>query len=294
MRQYFNLQRPPEIRQKELQEIVETRISYDMLTFALDLYHLWIDEQTALVPITVEVPNASLQYVDLENGHKARVGIYGRVTEMSGRVIAEFEHTLVSQIPQAYLQAALSQGSLFQKAVAVPPGRYKIEIVVKDMTSGDLGTMVRSVKLDIPNPDSLAAGPLVLAEQLEPLDSFPEEPETFVVGDVRLVPRVNRAFKSSEPIGVYLQVYNPQLDSASFQPEVSIEYQIHNGREVVARVVDEEGASIEFFSPQRLVLVRKMAIGELAKGRYRLTVLVKDAIAGESVSSQADFEVLGD
>jgi hypothetical protein len=77
------------------------------------------------------------------------------------------------------------------------------------------------------------------------------------------------------------------------EPAVSIEYTLLRNREVVDQFVDDQGGTVHFFSPQRLVLVRKMPLAELEKGRYRLMVKVDDTISGQSVSSQADFEISG-
>jgi GWxTD domain-containing protein len=293
LQRYYSMQKPPPIKQKELQQVVETRIGYDNLPFNAEAYHLWIDHESALVPVTIEVPNKFLNYVEDGGNYKARVGIYGRVTSMGGRVITEFEQTLLSRFPKAYLEHARTESSLFQRTVSIPSGRHKVDIVVKDLGSGDIGTKVLPLSLTAPEMGAFQASPVVLAEMLEPLESFPERPTTFVIGDVRVVPKVGKAFGSSEEMGVYLQIYNPALDSSSMEPAVSIEYTLLRNREVVDQFVDDQGGTVHFFSPQRLVLVRKMPLAELEKGRYRLMVKVDDTISGQSVSSQADFEISG-
>ncbi len=295
LRQFFSLQRPPKIEQKELQTIVDTRLSFDQLEFSTDLYNVWIDDTTYLVPITVEVPNSSLDYIEEEGKFKARVGIYGRVTNLSGRVEAEFEDVLYSVFPRDYfLSRGKNQGSLYQKVVSLEPGRHKVDLVVKDMQGGDLGTWTRSISLSLNKSTGMEASPLVLAEQLENLDDFPEAPETFVMGDVRVVPKVGRRFQPNEKMGIYLQIYNPTLDSSTLTPSVSVEYIVTREGKIVDQFTDEEGASVGFYSPQRLVLLRKMGLSELSRGRYRLTVKVNDALSGQSSTSQADFEILGE
>ncbi|MDA2937628.1 GWxTD domain-containing protein [Acidobacteria bacterium AH-259-A15] len=292
LRQFFDLQRPPQIKQKELQTIVETKVSYSMLPFTTVMHHVWIDDEEALVPITVEVPNKSLKYFKRGNIYKARVGIYGRVSTMLGQVVNEFEDIVASEYQVKYLSIGQQQKSLYQKVLTLQPGRYKVELVIKDLTSGDLGTLTSSIHLTGLENQKMVAGPIMLAEQLESLEDFPETPQSFVIGDVRVVPNVKRQFRASDQLGVYLQIYNPTLDSATLEPAVSIEYTIARGDKAVSEVRDEDGLSIGFFSPERLVLVRKMDLASLEKGRYRLKVKVIDSISGQSSSSQADFEVI--
>ncbi len=290
---FFNLQRPPIVKNKDLQELVETKVSYDKLPFSTFMHSIWIDGENALLPITLEVPNSELQYQESGGLAKARVGFYGRITSMLGEVAAEFEDTVLSQYTGPSLDVGRTQRSLYQKTFLLKPGRYKIDLVVHDLNSGNIGTNTQSVYLQRTADGKMEAGAIVLAKQLEPLDAFPETPQSFVLGDVRVVPNVIRRFKSKDALGVYLQVYNPILDASTSEPAVSIQYTITSKGTVVASATDTTGQTIEYAGPDRLVLVRKMKLENLEKGRYRLTVKIDDAISGQSSTSEADFEVMG-
>ena len=292
LQQFFNLQRPPKIEQEELQKIVETQVSYRQLPVNTYIHHIWITEESALVPMTIEVPHESLTFTLRPNGlMKARVGVYGRVTSLGGRVEAEFEETLAKEYREDQVIAGRKQGSLYQKLAVLPTGRHKIELVVKDLESGNIGTASKSVNLRRPKPDNMEAGPLLLALQIESLDSFPDEPQSFTIGDMRVVPKVDSTFLPGEDLGVYLQVYNPVLDSSSSAPIVSVEYLISQGDKTVSSFTDGDGSSVEFYSKDRLVLTRKMNLEHLEAGRYRLTVKVNDLISGKTTTAQANFRV---
>jgi GWxTD domain-containing protein len=292
LQQFFNLQRPPEIEQKELVTIVDTNISYEMLDFETIAYDIWVNEEGALVPITIDVPNRDLTFFEEGPVYKARIGLYGRITSLNGAVVREFEDRVVSVYRKEHLEKGRTLNSLYQKVVTLPPGRFKLELVIKDLTSGNVGTYAKSIHLKAPEDGTMTAGTVILARQLEPLGAFPEEPKTYVIGDVRVVPSVSREFKNSDQLGVYLQIYNPLLDSADFLPAVSVEYRVSRGDEVVARIVDEDGSSVVFHSPRRLVLAQKMKLLDVAEGRYQLTVKVDDSISGKSLMSGSEFRVV--
>lgn len=293
LQQFFNLQRAPEIENKELQDIVLTQVSYNQLEVNAIIHHIWINEDSALVPITIEVPHRSLTFIPRENDvMKARIGVYGRVTSIGGRLEAEFEDTLAKEYKGDQVAAGRKQGSLYQKLLALPAGRHKIELVIKDLQSGNIGTATKSVNLRRPKQDSLEAGPLMLAIQMESLDSFPDKPQSFTIGDMRVVPKVDSTFKPSENLGVYLQVYNPVLDSATSAPAVSVEYVISKGAKTVAQITDSDGSSVEYYSKDRLVLARKVSLDKLEAGRYKLTVKINDVISGQSTTAQASFRVV--
>lgn len=295
MRQYYALQKPPAIQQKELKSIVDTRISYDKLPVRSNVDYYWIDDESAVVPITIEIPNRNLTYVPRENEYKARVGVYGRITSIGGKILGEFDQVVASVLPQSAFDAGKLRASLYQHSTLLPAGRYKLELVAQDLESAAVGTETRTIDLtEPPEEEKLVMGPIVLAEELATLDQFPENPETFVVGDVRVVPRVSRKFKPGEKLGIYVQVYNPTLDSASFEPSVSVDYSITKGDEVVAKFSDPKGSSVHFFSARRLILMNRIGLGDVQEGRYRLSVKINDSISGQTSTAQADFEISKD
>lgn len=294
MREYYGLQRPPQIKQKELQQIVDTRISYTTLPFALGLNYVWIDPENALVPITVEVPNESLDYVKMGNVFRARVGLYGRVISINGALVTEFEDRIASEYPEARLPQGQKQKSLYQKALALQPGMYKLELVVKDLHSGDMGTISSGIHIPQFDESKMLASPLILARMMESLAAVPDTPQPFVIGDLKVVPNVTRQFKSADEVGVYCHVYNVALDSAAGTPQVTVEFTIANGAgEVLTQITDKTGHSIEYFSGQRLVLARKIKLAKLEKGTYKLTVKINDHITGRTTATESEFEVLG-
>jgi hypothetical protein len=292
LQQFFGLQRPPTIEQKELVTIVDTHITYETLPFSTMTFDVWINEESALLPITIDVPNSGLTFFQEGPVYKARIGLYGRISSLNGEVLHEFEDRVASVYREEHLSMGKTLSSLYQKVVTLPPGRFKLELVIKDLTSGNVGTYVTSVHLKAPEQGAMSAGTLVLARQLEPLGTFPDEPKTYVIGDVRVVPNVARKFKSSDEVGVYLQVYNPFLDSADFLPAVSVEYTIVRGDEILSRVSDEEGSSVVFHSPRRLVLAQKMPLSEVGFGKCKVRVKVDDAISGQTLVSQSEFQVV--
>jgi GWxTD domain-containing protein len=292
LHRYYTLQKPPPIKQKELQTVIDTNVSYSMLPFSSVDFHVWIDDQTAFVPITIEVPNRDLSFFPSGDQMKARVGIYGRVTAMLGEVVYEFDDVVAREYKPEHLNIGLTQKSLYQKGISLAPGRYKLELVLKDMTSGNIGTSAKSLRLSAPEEGKLSSSPIVLAKQVRALPEVPDSVESFVIGDVRVVPSIDRRFDQSEEMGVYLQVYNPNLDSATLLPAVSIDYSVRKGNELLSRLTDSEGASIQYYSSRRIVVVRKVNLKLLGEGSFTLSVKLTDHISNQSVTEHAKFKVV--
>ena len=243
MLQYYNLQRPPVIQHKELQTIVETHVTYNTLPFRYVLSHIRADNERAFVPITLEVENKGLDYKQFQEGgiYKARVGIYGAVTSLTGKVVAEFEDTIASEYRPEQYQQGLQQKSLYQKTVLIPLGLNKLDLVVKDLNNGNVGTVSTSINVPRQGDASLEASPLMLAKMIEPMNSLPDAPQSFVIGDLKVVPNVTGTYKPSDPLNVYFQVYNVGRDEAQSKPKLVTSYTIMRDQKLVSQLIDQAG-----------------------------------------------------
>jgi GWxTD domain-containing protein len=293
MLQYYNLQRPPVIQHKELQTIVETHVTYNTLPFRYVLSHIRADNERAFVPITLEVENKGLDYKQFQEGgiYKARVGIYGAVTSLTGKVVAEFEDTIASEYRPELYQQGLQQKSLYQKTVLIPLGLNKLDLVVKDLNNGNVGTVSTSINVPRQGDASLEASPLMLAKMIEPMNSLPDAPQSFVIGDLKVVPNVAGTYKPSDPLNVYFQIYNVGRDEAQPKPKLVTSYTIMRDQKLVSQLIDQAGTSISYASEQRVVMARRLGLDGLQPGHYKLNVVVNDLVSGQSLSRDAAFEV---
>jgi GWxTD domain-containing protein len=293
MLQYYNLQRPPVIQHKDLQTIVETHVTYNTLPFRYALSYIRADSERVFVPITIEIENKGLEYRQLQGGgiYKAHVGLYGAVTSLSGKITAEFEDTIASEYRPERYQQGLQLKSLYQKTLLIPGGMNKLDLVVKDLNSGNVGTVSTSIKVPRQQDGDLAASPLMLAKMIEPMQSIPEAPQSFVIGDLKVVPNVTGTYKPPDPLTVYFQVYNVGRDEALSKPKLLTSYTIMRDQQLVSQLIDQAGTSVSYASEQRVVMTRRLGLEGLQPGHYKLNVVVNDLITGQSLSRDTAFEV---
>jgi GWxTD domain-containing protein len=292
MLRYYELQRPPIVKHRDLRALVETRVAYDTLPFQYALNYVWVDREKALVPITLEVENRSLAFRDAGGTYKARVGLYGAVRDLGGRIAAEFEDSIAVQYPPERLAAARVAKSMYQKPVLLPAGIYRLDLVVKDVNAGTVGTV--SSRIAVPRfvAGALAASPPVLAKHIQPMDSFPDAPTTFVIGDLKVVPNVPRAYRSSDVLEVYFQVYNAAVDPATTKPKLLLRYAIRKEGKTVLELADRAASSVVYSTEQRVVAARRLALQGLAAGDYTLEIGIEDAIGGRSTTEVSAFRIL--
>src|SRR5438876_10494630 len=115
--------------------------------------------------------------------------------------------------------------------------------------------------------------------------------EMFVLGDVKVIPKLDKRFTPGMPLGVYLQVYNAALDQASGAPSLTVFYRLLQNGKVLAVATDEKGESAQFYSGQRVVLIKELGLEGLERGAYQLQAEVVDHSNNRKVQVGGDFRV---
>ncbi len=94
LRKVAALSRAPEIRFKDLETVVDTKINYNLFPFDYRTDFIKITEDTILTPITLELKNSHMTFRNEEGVHKASVNIFGRITTITGRTVQVFEEVV--------------------------------------------------------------------------------------------------------------------------------------------------------------------------------------------------------
>ena len=134
----FRVQRPPE-RFKDLAELVTVRIAHNEIHMDYRTDFLRVTSNTFLVPITVQVPNRDLSFQSKQGVHSAVLNLYGRITTPGGIVVQTFGDVISHDFPDSLSQSSLNLYSIYQKSVPLRSGLYRLDLIVKDTLSGNLG-----------------------------------------------------------------------------------------------------------------------------------------------------------
>ena len=166
---------------------------------------------------------------------------------------------------------------MWQAAIPLAPGKYKLEIAAKDLVSGNLNRF--ELALDVPRFDEaeLGASSLILADSIAPLPRKEVGGSLFAIGDLKVRPRVTAQFLASEKMGIYFEIY----DAAS---SGHIAYEISN-RQTGQKALDFSEDFGKVTHIEKLLSLRTFAPGD-----YRLKIRIDDG--GHAVERAAEFSVV--
>jgi GWxTD domain-containing protein len=288
---YAKVQKPPEVKFKDLEAIVTARIVRDQLKFTWRTDFMKVTNDTVLVPITIQVSNGQLNFQSKDGIHSATMNVFGRVSTLTGRVVQTFEDPVSKDFPDSLFQQSLKLQSIYQKAVPLRPGLYRLDIVIKDVQSGNVGVV--NTRLAVPRyaDEKLDASTLILADQLEHVPAKQIGTGQFVLGSTKVRPRLNSDFTTSDRMGIYLQVYNLKPDDKTHKSSATFQFTVKKG---AAQVLQFKETSEEMKQTgDQVTIERWLPLASLAPGKYTIEISANDGISNQSVSKTADFTVRG-
>jgi hypothetical protein len=225
------------------------------------------------------------------------VNILGRVSNINHRVVQTFEETVVVETPSDLLQRTKNNQSVYWKAVALPPGRYKIEIAIKDVNNKDhFGVWRRSVDVPKFDDDRLSSSSLILADQMERVPSKDVGAGNFVIGNTKIRPRVPSTFSTpvvfhrAQNLNFWMQVYNLGIGDNK-KNDATIEYQVLDLATNKQILTSSESAAKLNPNADQLTLEKTMPLASLEPGRYQVTIKVNDGVTKQAIAQSVPFIV---
>jgi GWxTD domain-containing protein len=291
LEQYSKAFKPPAVKFKDLEAIVTARIVRDQMHFTWRTDYLKVTNDTVLVPVTIQVPNNQLSFESKEGVHSATLNVFGRISTLTGRVVQTFEDPVSRDFPDSLFQQSIKLQSIYQKAVPLRPGLYRLDIVIKDVKSGNVGVVNSRLQVPKYEDDKLDASSLIIADgnKLEHVPSKQIGTGQFVLGSTKVVPRLDADFSSNEKLGIYMQVYNLKPDDKTHKSSATFLYTVKKGDQQVMQFKETSEEMKQ--TGEQVTIERLLPLATLAPGKYSLEIVATDKLSNKTISKTADFMV---
>jgi GWxTD domain-containing protein len=293
LEQFAKLQRPPQIKFKDLEADVTSKISYNILPMKVRTDFFPVTDASVLTNVTVQFDNKDLQFTNKEGYQKAIVHILGSITSLTRRPIANFEEEVSVTSVNELMTSTTSRKSIYQKTIPLVPGTYRLRVIVKDVIAGNLNHYEQPLQVPRLDSEKLSSSSLVLADLLEKVPMKSIGTGQFVIGDSKVRPRMDDAFKRDEKMGIYLKLYNFQPDEATHKPSGQVTYEVtkNGSNEKVFPDVTEDVQQIPNASSSQVTIEKFLPLNSFAPGQYTIRVKVTDKNRNQVLTQSAQFTV---
>jgi len=292
LQQYADLQKAPKIKFRDLEAQVNSRILYNLLPMQARADFFPTTSSTVLSTITLQFNRKDLQFKQEGEISKAIVNIYARITSMTRRVVNVFEDVVSVDVPTSMLQEAAQGVSIYQKAIPLPPGMYRLNVVAKDVVGGNMNNYEMALNVPRMEEDVLFASSLVLADVLEKVPTRSIGTGQFVIGTAKVRPRVSESFRRHEKMGIYMKLYNFQADEKTGKPMGEVVYEIVRDSDNKPVLEFTEDAAALEGSASQATIEKLLPLANFEPGKYTLKVKVTDKLKNASLTQSAQFTVL--
>jgi GWxTD domain-containing protein len=286
-----NLMRPPQVKFSDLAGIAggdSGVLDNNPLNFDLRVDFFRQSDDRVITAFTVQANNKDIQFKPSGGLERAQLNIFGRITAVSGKRSGIFEDSVTTTASHEELTEARDRKSVYQKAIALTPGTYRVDVVVRDVGTGNRGIV--NLGFTVPKYDEkkLSTSSMILASKLRSTNDR-DIGGQFVIGNAKVIPNLSGVYKQGDAVGVYLQVYNAGIDQTTLRPAVEVEYVLSKGgKEILRQPEDWSGLSD---SGQRLTLARLLPTDRLPLGEYELKVVTKDRVGGQVIENKGKFTI---
>jgi len=297
LQEFAKLSAPPQVKFKDLEEVVRHKINVNLMPFDVRADFVKVTGDTVLVPVTVQVKNRDITFVNKDGVQRGTVNIFGRVTTLTDRIAQTFEDTVQVDVPAELLPKVAENASVYWKAVPLRPGRYRFDVVVKDVNGDRVGTWSRGILVPEFPDDRLSNSSLIVADDMEPVAAKNVGTGMFVIGDTKVRPRVPSSdgkpvvFKQNQKLNFWVQVYNLTVDEKTHKPSATVEYDVINASTNKAVVHTVENTDSMGNVGDQLTLQKTLSAANLGPGVYRIEIKVNDNISKQTVGPSATFAV---
>jgi GWxTD domain-containing protein len=303
LERYAKLEAPPPVKFADLESFLVNHkvLNGPFFPFEVRTDFVKITEDTVLVPVTLQVRNRDITFSTKDGVAKGEVNVLGRVATITDHVVQTFQQTLEVEEPSELLGKALDQASVHWWALPLMPGRYRIDIAIKDVNNPDhVGTWAEGIVVPKFDDEKLSASSLILADKMEQVPTKQIGTGQFIIGNTFVRPRVSASatdpvtFRRSQKLNFWMQVYNLGIDDKSKLNAATIQYQILDmatNKMVLDTSESSRNVGENSANSDQLTVEKSVPLASLQPGKYQVKITVNDSVSKQQVAQTAPFTV---
>lgn len=208
--------------------------------------------------------------------YQASFDVVAFIFDQVGKRYAGLSETVNLNLTAEDYQLALTEGVAYSATTELPSGYYQVRAVVREASSGRVGTFSKYVEIPDVSKGKFAMSSVFLMA----VDTQPQ----------KLTPlAAQRHLSQKQELRYVAMIYNPKLKDG--KPQLRSQMIISQGNKVLFRepeqAVDSNGSS-------PVTKIGQLVLGKVQPGHYVLTLVVTDTLADkktQTVARSIDFNV---
>ena len=287
------VRRSPTLDLPPLTEVIKSKVSFDPMAIQVRADAYRDKEAQAYLPVTLAVPYHELKARDVVSSMFYSFDLVAELRRPEGELVAQHQDQIHAEFQRDRYGEIQRQSYLYQFNLSAAPGRYQLQVVVRDNIGEKVGTDRQALEVQDFSRPGLSLSSITLAEALYQLPDQRwrevEEKEPFRFGDTKVVPSLDRRYPIDQRMGWYFQAYGYALDPAAQRGSLRVEYFVRRrGGHLVTKV---PSSYLSASDRGQLGIQSVLELRGLVPGSYTLVAVVEDLVTKQTARTSADFEV---
>ncbi len=237
------------------------------------------------VPVDVAVPGGAIPIASGQSA--ATLDVLGMVRDERGSPVGRFRQTL--DLPSGAGGRVADRQVLYQSGVTLPPGRFSVKVVVRENTTGTMGSFEAPVTVPELDRMPVKVSSVVLSTQLQAASSGRRE-DPLVRDGVRLLPNLTHVVDRDRRLYFYYEVYDA-AESRGAGPLLRTNLAFYRNRVKVYETPVVERTAVDAPDRRAALFQFEVPADAFAPGLYTGQVNIIDSVAGRFAFPRVVFLV---
>ncbi len=261
-------------REMQLQEQLSMQIPATDVPLFLTTGFFRLASDRYYVPVSIAVPGSAVPKP--KANEKMTLDVAGFIRDERNFPVGRIRDTMT--VPPANADAIASRQVLYQTGVTLPPGRFSIKVVVRENSTGQMGTFETRVVVPELKQSPVKVSSVVLSTQLQNATGR-KSASPLVRDGVELVPNLTHIVSRNQKLYFFYEVYDPAEESG--MPAVRTSLAFYRGRVKVFETPAVERSAIDAPDRHAEVFQFEVPADRFKPGLYTCQINVVDEVAGK-------------
>ncbi|MGQ9672383.1 MAG: GWxTD domain-containing protein [Candidatus Aminicenantales bacterium] len=222
-----------------------------------------------------------LSLTQIGDRFRANLEVNGKVTELSGRTVYQYERTVPIDFNEDQLNAIKNKLFSFQDIFPLVEGNYKLDVLLKNTVAKEFTSM--ELDLNVPSSGGPRLSRLLLAHRIIRNSEYRGSVKPFLFGDIQLVPSPRNDFTQQDTLYLLFQVTGL---TEELRARGSLEFAIFKEKEG-EKVLAQSKALRDY--PDPMNILEEFSLSRLPWAYYKIRVSLLDPNKKEILFEEKNF-----
>ncbi len=255
------------------------------------------------VPFSIKIPGSEIALAKSKGSAQTELEFIAQLRDEHTKLVGVVRDGVKIKLADQTAAELSSHPISYDTGFSVPPGTYNLKFLARENETGKMGTY--ETKFTIPDlapdkPGRLKTSTVIWSSQRQPLKTAiatadPNkkvlEADPLVQDGQKLIPSITHVFRKDQNMYVYMEVYDPGLDSAQ-KPSVSATLSFYRGK---TKSFESQPVRLNSFLAKRgqtLPVEFQTPLSQLASGRYTCQINLIDETGRRFAFQRSEIVVL--